>query len=96
MTVVVVLLVAWRHGGWRWRTAVPAVVGAVLIIGYAAARVVATWRTAAAGPPRASATDVADLTMAVSMAVAELTACLLLVVGLDDSSRPMGASPASA
>ncbi|MEU8088188.1 hypothetical protein AB0B57_31820 [Micromonospora sp. NPDC049101] len=69
LTVVLVLLVAFRRGGWRWRTAVPAVVGAALVIGYAAVRVVATWLTAAAEPPRASDTDVADLTTAVSMAV---------------------------
>ncbi|MFG1919020.1 hypothetical protein [Micromonospora sp. NPDC048898] len=68
-TAVVLLLVAWRRGGWRRRTAVPAVVGAALITGYAAVRVVATWRTAAAEPPRATRTDVADLTTAVSTAV---------------------------
>ncbi|MFG2049331.1 hypothetical protein ACGFIW_18105 [Micromonospora sp. NPDC048935] len=69
LTVVLVLLVAFRRGGWRWRTAVPAVVGAALVLGYAAVRVVATWRSAAAEPPRANDTDVADLTMAVSTAV---------------------------
>ncbi|MET8089339.1 hypothetical protein [Micromonospora sp. NPDC005220] len=69
MTAVLVLLVAWRRGGWHRQTAVSAVVGAVLVTGYAAVRIVSTWRAVAAEPPRASGTGFADLMMAVSMAV---------------------------
>ncbi|MCX5065872.1 hypothetical protein OOJ91_08255 [Micromonospora lupini] len=69
LTVVLVLLVAWRRGGWQRRTVAPGVVGAALIIGYAAFRVVSIRRAVVADPPRGAGTDVAELMMAVSMAV---------------------------
>ncbi|MFF0151873.1 hypothetical protein [Micromonospora sp. NPDC005203] len=69
LTAALVLLVAWRRGGWHRQTAVPAGVLAALIAGYATFRTVSIWRAAAAVPPRTAGTEVADLTMAVGMAV---------------------------
>ncbi|MEV7986899.1 hypothetical protein [Micromonospora sp. NPDC085948] len=69
LVAVVVLLVAWRRSGWHRQTAVPAGVLAALIAGYAAFRIVSIWRAVAAEPRRTAGTEVADLVMAVSMAV---------------------------
>ncbi|MEU8328611.1 hypothetical protein [Micromonospora sp. NPDC048839] len=69
LTAVLVLLVAWRRGGWHRQTAAPAGVVAALITGYAAFRMVRIWRAVAAAPPRTAGTEVAELMMAVSMAV---------------------------
>ncbi|MEU5785332.1 hypothetical protein [Micromonospora lupini] len=67
LTAVLVLLVAWRRGGWQRRTVAPGVVGAALIIGYAAVRLVSIRHAVAA--ERGAGTDVAELMMAVSVAV---------------------------
>ncbi|MEU8211449.1 hypothetical protein AB0B85_19910 [Micromonospora sp. NPDC049044] len=64
LTAVLGLLIAWRRGGWRLPTAVPAVAGALLVIGYAVVRIVGTGRAVAAEPSRASGTGVADVMMA--------------------------------
>ncbi|MEV0217615.1 hypothetical protein [Micromonospora sp. NPDC050695] len=69
LIAALVLLVAWHRGGWNRQTGTPAVVAAVLITGYAAVRIVSTWRTVAAAPARAAGTEVADLMVAVGMAV---------------------------
>ncbi|MBM0274518.1 hypothetical protein [Micromonospora tarensis] len=69
LAAVLVLLVVWRRGGWHRQTVAPAVVGAALVTGYAAVRITSTWRAVAAEPPRATGTHVADLVMAMSMAV---------------------------
>ncbi|GAA2184894.1 hypothetical protein [Micromonospora lupini] len=69
LTAVLVLLVAWRRGGWQRRTVAPGVVGAALIIGYAAVRLVSIRHAVVAEPPRGAGTDVAELTTAVSTAV---------------------------
>ncbi|MFE9192955.1 hypothetical protein ACFYL6_25475 [Micromonospora sp. NPDC007208] len=69
LTAVLVLLVAWRRGGWRRSAAAPAVVGGALITGYAVVRVVGTSRALAAQPPHATGVDVAETMVAVSTAV---------------------------
>ncbi|MEU4337991.1 hypothetical protein AB0F59_25610 [Micromonospora lupini] len=67
LTAVLVLLVAWRRGGWQRRTVAPGVVGAALIIGYTAVRLVSIRHAVVA--ERGAGTDVAELMMAVSVAV---------------------------
>ncbi|MGC4879796.1 hypothetical protein ACLQ26_26450 [Micromonospora sp. DT43] len=65
MVAVGVLLVAWRRGGWHRRWVVPGVVGAALIIGYAAVRIVAVRSAADAETRRGSGAGMADLITAV-------------------------------
>ncbi|MFG1653386.1 hypothetical protein ACGFIE_25990 [Micromonospora sp. NPDC049275] len=65
LTAALVLLVAWRRGGWRRRWVAPGVAGAALIIGYAAVRIVGIRSAADAEAPRGNDTGMADLIMAV-------------------------------